>query len=44
MKSIKHNVPIYIEKQIINEGQKIIPWDFVELTTRGKNHMCSTET
>ncbi|CAG8832850.1 25445_t:CDS:2, partial [Racocetra persica] len=45
----KNNIPPVVEEQIICQEQEtltkqqVIPQDFVELTTRGKNYMCSTE-
>ena len=44
-----NNLPPFAEEQIINEEQgilnkqKIIPQDFVELASYGKNYLCSTE-
>jgi len=42
MTNTKNDVPIYVEEQIIQ--QKItIPTNFIELKTKVKNYMCSTQ-
>jgi hypothetical protein len=37
-----NNMPLCVEEQVYQE-KKIIPQGFVELTTHGKNYLCSTE-